>query len=687
MSASEKIDAAWQAKVNLDYEACLRLVTELKQELGVRGGLLDPNEIEMLLAGPAERNVLDLLLLASSLYRALGDRERAERLLGNIEAAMAARGTTPSFRLFYEKASGAYVFGDFHLALEDFLHAALFAERDLHKLWALGNAVLSMENLGLPYERTYRQVRDLMDKLRGKEDLERVDRQMRAFALRVAFRAGKIGEIVEQLGTGPVDQSQDFAHWVRSLPYHTHHRALVPEDVDAYASDRCALHHPFFRLRTLQGVLHPEDSKVSKPSEWADRLYMWTWLWLQDPVAFPADRILVLLRQADIRDVAHRLTLEDAQLVRNALRWLGLFDASAARFLPAMLSRLQVLRSAPEFPLLTLESHLLEYFRALRDDDRLTAADFRMSLEQHPLWASPELNFRQLVLAVEDDTLNAPAGLEKLAENLRQLWPGRGKRPPAPVMVDMVHHQLIDNRSGEKLVSEAACLALHLLRRGEPVGCDQFVQVCFGLRTFDPLVHTGKIFNLLTRIKRVLGSAPAFRMKAGKILVSGDWKHIQFREHGARVQLTPILGEWEQRLTGRVPTSPEAPRNPTPARPARPAVTLTQLQEWDWSDGLGRADIEGLLGTPRSTTNRFLEKWVRQGILVTRGRARSTRYFLAERKQHEENNHAKKRKTVLGSGPGLVHAGAARGERHAGNGRRSPSGGRGEDHLGLVRST
>ncbi len=189
------------------------------------------------------------------------------------------------------------------------------------------------------------------------------------------------------------------------------------------------------------------------------------------------------------------------------------------------------------------------------------------------------------------------------------------------MLVDLVHSQIVNRVTGEKLISEAACLALDRFRRDEAVTCDQFVQICFRLSHFDPLIHTGKIFNLLSRIKRVLGDDPSFRMKAGRILVGGRWDAVEFREAGARVNLAAVLARWEKQLSGE-----------NPALAARPAAARPRggqpWRDWDWDGGLTRADIEQKMGTPRSTTNRWIARWIDQGIVQPRGKARGTRYFL-----------------------------------------------------------
>jgi hypothetical protein len=339
----------------------------------------------------------------------------------------------------------------------------------------------------------------------------------------------------------------------------------------------------------------------------------------------------VLLQQIDVTDTAHRLTVEDAQLVRNALAWLGLFDIGSARRLRGVLSRLQVPRSSQDFPLLKLEWHVLQYLQARRDGENLLADDFRVSLAENPLWRSPDLCFRSLIDSVEgaeSDNQSLPASLQRLAHHLRQLVPEAPPtgEPRVPILVDLVHSQITDRYSGEKLVSEAACLALDRLRRENAVTCEQFVQICFNFRQFDPLIHTGKIFNLLSRIKRVLGESPGFRMKAGKILVEGNWDRVEFREAGARVNLAPLLSRWEKQLVGEVPAQA------APAKPHRRSGSSEPRLDWDWSQGLTRADLENRLGTPRSTTNRVIARWVSQGRVRARGKARGTRYLLLEPK-------------------------------------------------------
>ncbi len=135
----------------------------------------------------------------------------------------------------------------------------------------------------------------------------------------------------------------------------------------------------------------------------------------------------------------------------------------------------------------------------------------------------------------------------------------------ARVTVDMARYELRDALSGKKTVSEPMCVALDLLKTQGTVSCEAFAQACFSLRTYDSLVHNGKIFNLLARLKKLTGGEPRFRMKSGFVLADGAWDGITIRKAHVSPAHLRFSPEWKSLLYGSPDGAPvKAPVPKTP---------------------------------------------------------------------------------------------------------------------------
>jgi hypothetical protein len=186
----------------------------------------------------------------------------------------------------------------------------------------------------------------------------------------------------------------------------------------------------------------------------------------------------------------------------------------------------------------------------------------------------------------------------------------------------MARYEIQETATGKKTISEPMCLALDLLRTRGTVSCDELTQVCFNLRSYDPLVHNGKIFNLLARLKKLTTNRPRFRMKSGHVLADGPWDGILLRKAHLSPADLRFSPEWKGLLYDATEDMPRA----APARHGESPSELAARVPWDKE--LSRRDLEQHIGRPRSTTNRILKKWLDEGLIVRRGNARSTRYVL-----------------------------------------------------------
>ncbi|MBI1859492.1 MAG: hypothetical protein HYR96_01065, partial [Deltaproteobacteria bacterium] len=502
---SQQIEKAWQIRVNASPEAALRPLIELKDVLSIPSRIVSRDCIVPLLKRPEAREILDVLVLHVSVTALIGQPDEAMGLMKLLESEALIHGITDSYFLYYERGRIEFRSGDFTRAIESFMRGSMIARTQLQRLWASVNVVFCLENLGLPLEPTLSEVQELINTAGPGDLTQRVLDQLKTVELRQLFRKGQFRNLLKLADKGSVlDQGRYYGMWVKMLPYHKGHALASPEDLRSFSVASSLLLFRSSRMRTLQGLLHPEDFEVTKPSEHVDRFYLWVWRWLQDPEALSAEKITALSQKIDFADLSHRMSVEDGQLLRNAFGWLALFDATSERRLRT-LAGLCGQSKGSEDSLFTLEYLVTQYLAAIRDGNRILESDYLTSLKAHCLWDSSDLLFNQLVQGVLGKKSLAPQ-LAGLVARIRDLVAPKHSLKNRGIMVDEALGQVILAKSGRKVISPSLTRALSLLKGQQTISNDEFVNDCFGIHTYDSTIHNGKIFNLLTRLKALTGA-------------------------------------------------------------------------------------------------------------------------------------------------------------------------------------
>ncbi len=633
-SLSQMIVRAWELRFNQRIEECLGLLSEVKQKMGFPSGLLSKSDIAQIVQSASTNLVTaaEILCLCSSLSRAQGNLEYSRFLIHEVEEQLRLRDALDHYSFRLEKGLAAFSQGDSFAAMEDFLRASHLSRNELEKLVSLGNALLCMENLGLPFDKTLEQVCGHIENLEKKgEPMPALKAQIEALKLRDHFRNGRLSQIfpvakkISPQETS-MTQSQYFRLWVHELPYHHYSRWSVQESHLAISNSESLIGSHFFyqrsfRVRTLQGILHPDDLHSTKPSELIDRLYLWVWRWLMDPGRFSIQRILSLLEVMDLPSLSHRVSAEDTDLLRNALLWLSLFDPASGT---ALVSSVEALRhSSPEskLPLLELENGVVQYFLALRNRKELLAEDLLSSLKSHPLWNSSDLYFKALV---NRDSVMWKEG-HVLFQNINLLL-AQNKKVLSRVRVNMRTFQITESGSKKSILSAPLALGLELLHDRGSVSCEEFTAICFGLPRYDPLIHNSRIFNLLARIRKIVPPSIRLGMKSDFVVVQGSWDKgngIEFLRNDlfSRTLATEPLWKAFVHRCSKVRSSKSQNLKSAELTPSAASVLKV----------LNRREVEALLGRTRSTANRLLGQWMREGLIKKEGHARNTRYFLSEK--------------------------------------------------------
>ncbi len=624
--ARARLYAAWYAKIDLRFDDAAALLTQIKLELAIPTGHLTENQVVNILLQGGELEC-EVLSLSAELSRCIGDDGYAKQLLEWIETAAKSTKRNLNFWTFYARGMACYTSGDFTLAFEEYLRARDRVTSPTQKLIADVNLLFTLENLGLPYSDAIEEVQSDLKRTQEPSVVTRSESQLAALKLRELFRDGEFRELFEterKRAAGPVDQGYYFSLWVSQLPYHAFHRDLTEKELSRFAMGPSYQHHKAYRQRTLQGMIHPDEKKLTKPSEFVERFYLWVWRWLKTPESGAGEKILLLLREFIPQQFIHRLTVEDHELFANGLLWLSFFDPSSEVPANRLLGKLKP-SSRAHYPVLKLESLVIHYLIAIRDGKEALAAEYFMSLQNNPLWNSKELEFKEMVEYAMGKSKVLPKHLSDLAEVLfdsfRRSQAGR-------ISVNLGSGEIRPMHGGEPTISLSMAAAFHLLRLNPRVPCDRFSRVCFQIPDYDALIHGPKIQNLLSRMKGLVGDQLRFGLKSGHVFAEGDWGGIRFKKAMPLSGLDQDLENLMARLFKDPVEAQSASVSPRLSESKRLESAWSQLP---WTEGVTRSQVEAWLGRPRSSVNRILKNWLEEGKIIREGKARSSRYLLKEK--------------------------------------------------------
>lgn len=594
-----QLQDAWQLKTDLQFEKSFALASSLRSQVGLPSHLTQlENFTSLIEAPPRELTVPLLTLLFSHLSRwdHSGVATLAlKRLLDSTHAV-----GYEDFYLYYELGHQSFQKGDYFVALEYFRHARSLAGSPFETLLSTINTLFCLESLGLSQDETLLEVKDLVSHLPAR-NVARSKSQLQAFRCRLLFRKGDFRSLLTQTTEGPFDQGRYLQEWVRALPYHTYYEPNALDNVDTLLTKSPPQLFASYRFRTMRGLLHPDDKQVEKPSEWADRFYLWVWRWLVSNDPIDLKRISSLITEKPKFVEEHRLTLEDRLLIRNAVSWLNLFEANIA--LPIIIPQASDLNA---YECLQLEYVLVKYFEALVQGDALREKDYKQLLYSSPLFHSPDLLFKS---ALElSSTFGVASQLKPLVEKLerRRAIPN----PLARFLVNLRYGTLYDRKTQLTTDSRAICSALYLLKNRSRVPSEIFMNEVFRISSFNQFDHKVKISNLLSRVKKVVGTNTKIRLASDFVIADGNWNEFSF--------LIPVIAEpftlGNHSATEKGSVIAKCPR---------------------WEGKLSRKEIEELLQFPRSTINRLLVRWEEAGIVRREGKSKKTRYFRCDQMRNE----------------------------------------------------
>lgn len=605
---AELVALAWAARSRQDQETFLRLYLQLKNRLPAED---EPEQLADARLTPAVW--AEIWLLHVSFLRQKARFLECEDVFARVRAVFWRLGLPLPPRYAMERGLNALAQSDYFKGLEEFSRAVDETKsprtRVLH-LQARLNQLICMEALGVPSATAQRDCRAVIARARDVKQIEFILDQWQALELRELFRSGRIRALL-QYKTRPGTQGEYFRMWCARLPFHAHRTTPTTARLDHWLSSRHALYLGAYRLRTLQALSHPEDKQVAKLSQKISRLYLWTWLWLNEPERVSLaklDHVLAEIR-ADVSP--HKVGVDEVQMLRNAVHWIALLHPRQASELKSLMVGLAIGAERRRDTVFEIEDLVINWLRARREHDDELAQDLARLIRAHPLARVPDLYFGRLVELIHDDQepgRKEPAFLHRLTR-----W-ARAQRPEASAetIVDLHRYQI---RKGDRVLnSEAAVKLLWRLREESSIPPLELMKFVFGIPAFDPVIHHSKINNLLGRVRPLLPTGTGVRYRSGRVTLSGDFSGL------AWVGATDPRDVELYELRFHETREPHASRAPSPAHPGELAVFGRR--------SFSRRELETHLRRSRAAVNRQLKKWLKDGVITADGQARATRYVV-----------------------------------------------------------
>ncbi|MCX6126909.1 MAG: hypothetical protein NTV34_19465 [Proteobacteria bacterium] len=662
-----KLNKAWLARAEQDLFEVIDLMSELKAELGLPLARFDAafplTTFEQSLANldqQCQAMVIETLILWASVLRAQKDLSSSKKVLEFARRlSQFVKGdyrTRLISKLSQEEGINAYISSDFTTALEFFMTQLRYQASPLDGWYASMNALLCFEALGLPQDKALARAREALSNADHVENSSELAAPLLDYERRRAFWDGHLQELFKATFF-PSSYSCYVRLWMQSLPWHRDHKPVSsqPDLLNQMVGRHSAMHLQDFRLRTLQGLLHPDDLMQMPAVELAQRAYIWTWRWLVDPDEFDIQRVIKTISAAKLQDPNCPLPPPQALMMKNALRWIALFDLQHASKLEKWAQ--SIVPAGCICPVFQWEGLLISYLKAFYDGNTIELKDIVELLTSGMGIAHrgdgtvrEEIFFIDMIKAIDSEEhknslLTAAPWLKVFVSNcLKRPRAGDGGRGgggssipnAAPdnlardnlardkvhLLVDLRKHILKTDR--QQVVSRHLAAAASILFEKRELSRQDFLHEVFGILSYDALIHDSKIMNLLARLRPLVGTGVKIGVKEDFVYSTGDWTGVDFLGSFSHVKKMNQLRspDFNRALEGN------REERVGSAKSAKAKIVAHVLE--NNSKRLTRKDLESILGTPRSTTNRIIERLVSQRTLASRGDGPSRYYEFSD---------------------------------------------------------
>jgi len=529
--------------------------------------------------GTAEERA-EVALLNASFARHGSNLAEAFEWIAKAKAELESAGQRSSFQLSMQTAICLDVQSKFAESLSLYQESLQLARTEFERVLAKVNLAICRYNLSLPFSDLLAELGDL-----GTHPLAGTVDQLRLIELKKFLHEGKLREAT-QLEFPALSQGLYLQAWIESLPWFASEKAHLQRFRELASSEKDYFQKGYL-LQTLQADprLSRSDDEEVPVQERADRIYLWTWRWLENPVTVTATLLGAELSRFPF-DTAHlTMTDEDFHLLRASGAWLSLFS-------PAFAARFQTW-SEKYFPQLP-ESKFFERELALAE----AVGSGRFETMKELLKGEPSL------LA--------------LLTNLARAHHEKPETSPNRLLVRLSDFTL--SSGGESVTSEAGTKLLASLAKEGSLSFERCAAEVFGIHSYDSLDHGPKIHNLLQRLKKLLPNGTSLSTKNERIYCEGI-EGLVILQGSPHTRCFPAV-EW-----------PEFDKKQSVSLEKKQAVEYKAkiLLAFAEKKSLSRAEIQKALALSKATTARLLLGWAQEGFLKAKGMGAARFYELFDK--------------------------------------------------------
>jgi tetratricopeptide (TPR) repeat protein len=569
----KQIEKIWLCRYSQDIEGAKNLWLTLCEQLKIT--VPAAQNMPKSLGSPEE---CSLWVVFSSFLRVEKKLEDSELVLFHVEKLRHAN----KDEIAVQRGLNAMYRGQFRKALDCFHQ--LDGLDTPHQTMAALNRLLCLESLGLDVQNSVEEFKS-QTKRAFYKDL--VKDQLAALEARSLYANDRLSEIVVSSNTR-LTQAHYFGLWLSELPYVTQ---LVPTITkEKFAQRYHELHNGSYRLGTILGQSQPSDRIYPRLSDVVDRIYLWAWRWLWDPLQMPFSQIMAELYGLEQSvEALQALPAEDLLKLNNALQWISLFAGAGQHELTQ-----------------SLGSKKDQFHIPLQKEQQLLTQLFKFKMK-------PTCSADIEILMGEFFDKHSEPLATSLATFLLPVQYSKALR---------VNIERFDIQVGkQRLVSEPLVRVIEALTQSPQMSCEAFVRIIFGAVQYDAYTHDKRIANLLQKLKSVTGCTTSVR--SGFIYTVSGWDDILIEQtnlHTRQILNCSLWQNWRHRSRSLFANS----FKPT---------TLSQPQSLKVL--YGRQEIETALNVSRATAARMLATWVDKGQVKRVGAGRAVQYELSPRLKSE----------------------------------------------------
>jgi hypothetical protein len=551
--------------------------------------------LEILRESPSPHLKADLALMQNSLTRHERGGREAQAEFKELEQA-GVFGTRKWFQLLYQKALNSYAQGLYAEALEQLILARPLA-RAHEELIVDSTHLICLMDLGYAFAEELDELEKRLLKS-GKSELDaQLYRSIRASVestrLRQKFQNGDF----TGAATAPKRQAQEWSQvmyyrgWISALPYADVDTSVLEQALSHLTRD-ADFYLRSYRLQTLVGRVY---QAVAPPratwKERIDRLYLWTWRWIESPTLAHKQSLVAVISEIEKWDGRDVLTADDMQMVQNALEWILIFEPQKRTQWSAILRRTSSIRKNIA-PLYHYERLCIQSVAASRKRADREKLEIEMQIAAHPLHRQPDF---------------------KMFELSRKLITASRKSTPRFFTIDPDSGSIA---YGNKRVATSLTLARlleGLISEGKMRFSDAML-IAYQIQPYDSEIHDAKIQNLVMRLRKVLGTGV-------KLITRERWIFLDAPK--GKLRVADVLAR------GRLPFEKSVRSEESREQRLRNERSLTLLLKEATSlkgRNFTRQDLENTLQIPKASLTRYLGVWMKRGWVVRSGSGRNVQY-------------------------------------------------------------